>query len=150
MHTCGTAKGVACLQQLKSGYAGITTGSCDVLLALARAVLGIALCGWRSTSSVTPTGCAAVTEGEGEGEGEREGRSEREEEEGREKRGERRGWEEGLNRMCTNISRYHPGITYFGNWKNPGRQRSHALPPTPSLAHVHSPVVTSHTLLSDP
>lgn len=116
------------------------------MLALARAVLGIALCGWHSTSSVTPTGCAAVTEGEGE----REGRSEREEEEGREKRGERRGWEEGLNRMCTNISRYHPGITYFGNWKKPGRQRSHALPPTPSLAHVHSPVVASHTLLSDP
>ena len=75
MHTCGTAEGVACLQQLKSGYAGITTGSCDVLLALARAVLGIALCGWRSTSSVTPTGCAAVTEGEGWGreEGKRDG-----------------------------------------------------------------------------
>ena len=78
MHTCGTAEGVACLQQLKSGYAGITTGSCDVSLALARAVLGIALCGCHSTSSVTPTGCAAVREGE------REGRSEIEEE-GREK-----------------------------------------------------------------
>ena len=100
MHTCGTAEGVACLQQLKSGYAGITTGSCDVSLALARAVLGIALCGRHSTSSVTNTGCAAVREGEMEG-------SEIEEEEGREKRGgkgERGGGgrrkEEGWNRMC--------------------------------------------------
>ena len=101
MHTCGTAEGVACLQQLKSGYASITTGSCDVLLALARAVLGIALCGCYSTSSVTATGCAAVREGE------RERRSEIEEE-GREKRGKRgvRRKEE-WNRMCTKISRHY-------------------------------------------
>ena len=79
MHTCRTAEGVACLQQLKSGYAGITTGSCDISLALACAILGIALCCCHSTSSVTPTGCAAVREGE------REGRSEIEEKEGREK-----------------------------------------------------------------
>ena len=84
-----------------------------------------------------------------EGEGGREGGRERGG--GRVKWGKRTGGGmEEWNRMGTKLSRYHSGFTYFGNWKNPGRQPSHALPPTPSLVHVHCPVMVSHTLLSDP